>query len=48
MTDTSATGTGVHVTGTKRPAGFMDPDAMLAYLSERLEARLIDSVVAYG
>ena len=50
MTQTSATGTGVSVgvTVATRPDGFLDPDAMLSYLSERLESRLVDSVVAYG
>ncbi len=38
MTETSATGTGVSVggTATTRPAGFLAPEAMLSFLSERL------------
>ena len=50
MTETSPTGTGVAVGGRPgdRPAGFLDPEAMLTYLSERLESRLLDSVIAYG
>ena len=50
MTATSPTGTGVHTSPatTSRPDGYLDPEAMLAYLSERLEARLVDSVLAYG
>ena len=50
MTDTSATGTGVSAGSTtaNRPAGFLSPEAMLSYLSDRLEARLVDSVIAYG
>ena len=50
MTETSAPGTAVNVGGTDatRPRGFLGPEAMLSYLSEALEARLLDSVVAYG
>ncbi|HVM13770.1 MAG TPA: NADH-quinone oxidoreductase subunit C [Egibacteraceae bacterium] len=46
MTETSAVGTGVNTPAT-RPAGHLDAEAMLAYLSDRLEARLLDSIVAY-
>ena len=50
MTETSASGTAVHVGGANgdRPAGFLGPEDMLAYFNERLEARLLDSVIAYG
>ena len=50
MTATSPTGTGVNAgpAAASRPQGFLDPEAMLTYLGERLEARLIDSVLAYG
>src|SRR5688500_9757182 len=49
MTSTSPTGTAVHVGGAgTTPAGFMDPEAVLAYLSERLEQRMTDSILAYG
>ena len=50
MTETSAPGTAVNVGGAngQRPAGFMAAEAMLAYINDRLESRLVDSVVAYG
>ena len=50
MTSTSAPGTGVAIGASPSsvPAGFMAPEAMLQYLSDRLEARLIDSALAYG
>ena len=49
MTSTSPPGTAVNVGGAgTTPAGFLDPEALLAYLSERLEQRMTDSVLAYG
>ena len=52
MTSTSAPGTGVGVgvgaAPSSVPAGFKAPEAMLQYLSERLEARLADSTLTYG
>ncbi|MPZ72695.1 MAG: hypothetical protein GEU74_05600 [Nitriliruptorales bacterium] len=49
MTATSATGTGVQTGGAgQHPAGFMGAETMLAYLGDRLESRMVDSVVAHG
>ena len=49
MTATSPTGTGVSVGGANTtPEGFLGPEAMLQFLSDRLEARLLDSIIAYG
>ena len=50
MSSPSAPGTGVAVGASRSsaPAGFKAPEAMLQYLSERLEARLVDSALAYG
>ena len=50
MTSTSAPGTGVGIGATRSslPAGFKAPEPMLQYLSERLEARLVDSTLTYG
>ena len=46
---TSPAGTGVNKGGgATRPPGFMGPEAMLAYLRDRLENKLLDAIVAYG
>ena len=49
MTSPSAPGTGVAIGAAPSsvPAGFKAPETMLQYLSERLEARLVDSALAY-
>ena len=43
----SPTGTAVNQPGRSTPEGFLGPEAMLAYLQERLEAKLLDAIVAY-
>ena len=43
----SPTETAVNQPGRDAPEGFLAPEAMLAYLQERLEAKLVDAIVAY-
>ena len=48
MTATTEPGTGVATPGRQQPAGYMDAEAMLTYVSERLDSKLVDSEIAYG